>query len=75
MNTKLHALGDAVARPVRLHLSEAQRSNFKGADVLLADLPTARVLIADRDYDSAKVRKIVEDQEIATCILSKKNRK
>ena len=36
MNTKLHAPGDAVARPVRLHLSEAQRSDFKGADVLLA---------------------------------------
>lgn len=60
MNTKLHAVGDALGRPVRLHLTEGQRSDFKGADVLQPDLPDAKTLIIDRGYDSNKVRKIIE---------------
>jgi transposase len=75
MNTKLHAVGDALGRPVRLHLTEGQRSDFKGADVLLPDLPDTKTLIADRGYDSKKVRKIIEDQDVAACIPPKKNRK
>ena len=75
MNSKLHAVGDGAGRPIRLHLTAGQRSDFKGADALLPDLPPAKVLIADRGYDSAKVRKIVEDQKIEACIPSKKNRK
>lgn len=31
LNTKLHALCDNHGRPVRLHLTEGQRSDFKGA--------------------------------------------
>lgn len=60
MNTKLHAVGDSLGRPVRLHLTEGQRSDFKGADVLQPDLPDAKTLIIDRGYDSNKVRKIIE---------------
>ena len=45
-----------VARPMR-HLTEGQRSDFKGADVLLKDLPQAETLISDRGYDSTKIRK------------------
>ena len=33
MNTKLHALCDNLGRPVRLHLTEGQRSDFKGAEL------------------------------------------
>ena len=61
--------------PIRLLLTAGQCSDYKGADALLPDLPPARVLIADRGYDSAKVRKIVSDQYIEVCIPSKKNRK
>ena len=75
MNSKLHAVGDGAGRPIRLRLTAGQRSDFQGADVLLPCLPTAKVLIADRGYDSAKVRKIVEDQKIEVCIPSRKNRK
>ncbi len=71
----MHVVGDGAGRPVRLHLTAGQRSDFKGADVLLPNLPAAKVLIADRGYDSAKVRKIIEDQKIEVCIPSKKNRK
>ena len=64
MNSKLHAVGYGAGRPIRLHLTAGQRSDFKGADVLLPGLPPAKVLIADRGYDSAKVRKIFEDQSM-----------
>ena len=37
LSTKLHALSDNLGRPVRLYLTEGQRSDFKGADVLLKD--------------------------------------
>ncbi len=72
---KLHAVGDGAGRPIRLHLTAGQRSDFKGADVLLPDLPPAKVLIADRGYDSAKVQKVVEDQQVEACIPSNKNRR
>ncbi len=75
MNSKLHAVGDGAGRPIRLHLTAGQRSDFKGAGALFPDLPAAKVLIADRGCDSAKVRKIVSDQDIEACIPPKKNRK
>ena len=68
MNSQLHVLSDGVGRPIGLHLSEGQRSDFKGADVLLSELPAAQVLIADRGYDSSRVRKMLADQNIESCI-------
>jgi hypothetical protein len=38
LNSKLHAVCDDQGRPVRLHLTARQVSDFKGANVLLADL-------------------------------------
>ncbi|MGH0003848.1 transposase [Pseudovibrio ascidiaceicola] len=64
MNTKLHTIGDGAGRPIRLHLTARQTSDFKEAEVLLLDLPAARVVIADRGYDRNKVRKTVTDQDI-----------
>jgi hypothetical protein len=39
LNSKLHAVCDGQGRPVRLHLTAGQVSDFKGADVLLNNLP------------------------------------
>ena len=75
MNTKLHALGDALGRPIRLYLTEGQRSDFKGAYVLLPDLPPTKMLLGDRGYDGNKVRKIISEQNVTPCIPPKKNRK
>ena len=66
---------DNLGRPVRLLLTEGQRSDFKGADVLLKDLPKAQNLIGDRGYDSNKIRNLLAEQQIAPCIPPKKNRK
>ena len=41
LNTKLHTLCDKLGRPVCLHLTEGQGSDFKGADVILKELPKA----------------------------------
>ena len=75
MNSKLHAVGDGAGRPIRLHLTAGQRSDFKGADVLLPSRPPVKVLIADRGYESAKVRKTDEGRHVKACIPSRKNRK
>ncbi|GAA3662760.1 hypothetical protein GCM10022398_05170 [Acetobacter lovaniensis] len=43
---------DDQGRPVRLHLTAGQVSDFKGADVLLADLSDeTEEVIGDRGYD------------------------
>ena len=75
MNTKLHTLCDNLGRPVRLLITEGQRSDFKGADVLLKDLPRAKALLGDKGYDSDKIRAMLADLDITPCIPPKKNRK
>uniref|UniRef100_UPI000AC037C5 transposase n=1 Tax=Komagataeibacter xylinus TaxID=28448 RepID=UPI000AC037C5 len=54
LNSKFHAVCDGQDRPVRLHLTAGQVSDFKGADVLLADLPDGtEEVIGDRGHDSS----------------------
>ncbi|WP_408737089.1 transposase [Acetobacter fallax] len=53
LNSKLHTVCDNQGRPVRLHLTAGQISDFRGADVPLADLPDeTEDVIGDRGYDS-----------------------
>jgi transposase len=67
---------DGQGRPVRLHLTAGQVSDFKGADVLLADLPgETEEVIGDRGYDSNQIRLSLAERNITACILPKKNRK
>ncbi|WP_264813145.1 IS5 family transposase, partial [Acetobacter oeni] len=76
LNSKLHAVCDGQGRPVRLHLTAGQVSDFKGADVLLADLPDeTEEVIGDRRYDSHKIRQSLAERNITACIPPKKNRK
>ncbi|KXV23474.1 transposase [Gluconobacter japonicus] len=74
MNSKLHGMCDGQGRPVRLHLTAGQVSDFRGADVLLADLPDeTEEVIGDRGYASNKVRQSLADRNITACIPPKKN--
>ncbi|MCX2560965.1 IS5 family transposase [Acetobacter farinalis] len=76
LNSKLHAVCDDQDRPVRLHLTAGQVSDFKGADVLLADLPDeTEEVIGDRGYDSNRIRLSLAERNITACIPPKKNRK
>jgi len=75
MNTNLHTLCDQQGRPVRFHLTEDQRSDFKGADVLLKNLPKAERLIGDKGYDSDNICDTLMDRGITPRIPSKRDRK
>jgi len=67
---------DDQGRPVLLHLTAEQVSNFRGADVLLADLPDeTEEVIGDRGYDSNQIRLTLAERNITACIPPKKNRK
>ncbi|MFT9018321.1 transposase [Acetobacter malorum] len=67
---------DGQGRPVRLHLTAGQGSDFKGADVLLADLPDqTEEVIGDKGYDSNRIGLLLAERIITACIPPKKNRK
>ena len=74
LTSKLHVVCDRQGRPVRLHLSEGQCSDFTGADLLLRDLPGATTLMGDKGYDSNKIRTMLLEQGITPCISSRRNR-
>ncbi|WP_373320459.1 transposase [Komagataeibacter sucrofermentans] len=51
-------------------------SDFRGADVLLADLSDeTEEVIGDRGYDSNRIRLSLAERHITPCIPLKKNRK
>ena len=51
-------------------------SDFKGFDALVdADLPEARVFIADRGYDSDHIRRVITQRGGAPVIPGKNNRR
>lgn len=57
MNTKLHAVTDTQGRPIRLHVSAGQISDYTGAAASLDNLPKVDWLLADRGYDADWFRK------------------
>lgn len=50
-------------------------SDYKGARQLLAFLPDAKVMIADRGYDADWFRQALRDKNITPCIPPEKNRR
>ncbi len=75
MNTKLHSVTDTQGRPIRLHVTTGQISDYTGTAVLIEMLPKVDWLLADRGYDADWFRKRLKDQEIKPCIPGRKNRK
>ena len=56
-------------------LSEGQTSDYKGAALMIDDLPRAKAFIGDRGYDADWFRAALADRKITPCIPSKTNRK
>ncbi|MBT3550371.1 MAG: transposase [Rhodospirillaceae bacterium] len=75
LNSKLHAVCDGRGRPVVMLLSEGQMSDYKGARLIVNDLPPAKHLLADRGYDADWFRDALKNKGIKPCIPPKKNRK
>ncbi|WP_099348049.1 transposase [Acetobacter aceti] len=65
---------DGRGRPVRLHLTAGHVSDFRGADILLANLPgETEEVIGDRGMTGNKIRQFLAERNITACIPSKKN--
>jgi len=72
LNVALHAHG----LPVRAELTGGEVSNFKGLDALVDDdLPTARVFLAHRGYESDHIRATIFERGGAPVVPAKANRK
>jgi len=56
-------------------LTEGQTSDYKGAALMLGDLPAAKVMLGDRGYDADWFRAALAKRGIEACIPSKTNRK
>jgi len=56
LTTKIHALVDAVGRPIRLKLTEGQAHDGRSAADMFDSLQTGDILLADRAYDSDELR-------------------
>jgi len=75
LNSKLHAVTDAVGRPIRMFLTAGNVSDYTGARALMASLPQADWMLADRGYDANWFRNGLKDMGIEPCIPSRKSRK
>ena len=75
MNSKLHAVTDALGRPLRMFLTAGQRSDHIGARALLDSLPPAKHMLADRGYDANWYLEALQEKGITPCIPSRKGRK
>lgn len=75
MNSKLHAVTDALGRPLRMFLTAGQRSYYIGARALLDSPPPAEHMLADRGYDADWYREELESRGITPCIPSRKGRR
>ena len=74
MNTKLHAVTDAIGRPIRFFLTAGQVSDYTGARALMSSLPAAEWLLGERGYDADWLREALETKKIKPCILGRKSR-
>ena len=62
LTTKIHALVDAEGRPIALKLTEGQAHDGKAAEDMLDDLGQGQTLLADRAYDSDRLRERLATQ-------------
>jgi IS5 family transposase len=61
---------------MRTEITPGQDSDYTGYDLVMADnLPQPAVLVADRGYDSDKVREDIERRNALPMIPMRKNRK
>ena len=56
LTTKIHALVDALGRPIRLKLTEGQAHDGRSAADMFGTVEAGGILLADRAYDSDELR-------------------
>jgi transposase len=75
LSTKIHALVDAYGLPVRIVLSPGQASDKAHVADLLAGLPAATDLVADRGYDAQAVVDLITARGTRAHIPTQKDRR
>lgn len=73
-NTKLHAAVDRKGRPCSLLLTAGHVADISEATEVLKDLD-AKIVVADKGYDSDQLRIWLFEREVTPCIPPKSNRK
>ena len=74
LNTKLHAVTDAKARPLKFFMTAGQVSDYTGAAAPLGSLPVAEWMIADRGYAADWFRDALKDKGIRPRVPGRKSR-
>ena len=74
-NTKLHAVCDGHGRPLVMMLTPGNVHDCKVAEACLTALPPTAHLVADKGYDSQKLREWLEDRGTEPVIPPRSNRK
>jgi len=74
LNTKIHAVCDALGNPLRFVLTAWQRHDSKPVPELLDGLQ-AKALLADKAYDSDKIVQAAEKRGMQVIIACRVNRK
>ena len=60
LTTKIHALVDAMGRPIRLKLTEGQAHDGRSSADMFDTVDVGNILLADRAYDSDHLRQTLE---------------
>jgi putative transposase len=74
LSTKIHAATDALGNPVRLLFGPGQRNDITRAHELINGFEPEAV-IADKGYDADHLREVVLENQAASVIPSKSNRR
>jgi transposase len=75
LNSKLHAVVIGEGKPIIMALTAGQVSDHIGAKITYPKLPEAKVMIADKGYDSNEYRAAISAKGITSCIPLRKSRK
>ena len=74
LTTKIHALVDAVGRPILLKLTEGQAHDGRSAADMFASVTAGTTLLADRAYDSDTLRETLAARGASANIRPMPNR-
>jgi transposase len=75
LTTKIHVVVDAQGLPIRLGLTAGQTHDGKIADTLLDHLGPRTIVLADKAYDTDRIRELIQDQGATPNIPPKSNRR
>lgn len=74
LTTKIHALVDALGRPIRLKLTAGQAHDGRSAVDMFGSVGAGQALLADRAYDSDSLHQSLAERGATACIRLMPNR-